>query len=140
MYRYLEPEVSGGLGKKTQLDSSTHPPIVTKLHYVFDGWLGDDILETFPCFIITESLKNKIESEGLTGITFDSVLISKSETFVALYPNRQLPLFFWAKIIGEFKEADFFIGNDNRLIVSDSAYNILKAFNIENGLFEDFLG
>lgn len=47
MYKLIEPEVAGSLGKETELDSSVFPPHVKKLHYEFDGWLGDDILESF---------------------------------------------------------------------------------------------
>lgn len=47
MFRYIEPEVAGGLGEETQMDSTVHPPLVKKLHLEFEGWLGDDILETF---------------------------------------------------------------------------------------------
>lgn len=38
----LEPEVAGGLGPNTVMDRSVHPPRVSHLHYVFDGWMGDD--------------------------------------------------------------------------------------------------
>lgn len=81
MYSYREPEVSGGFWEKAQLDSTVHPPIVKKLHFEFSGWLGDDIIETFPCFIVTEALKNKLEIDGLTGIIFDNVIISKSKAW-----------------------------------------------------------
>lgn len=40
-YFYLEPEVSGGLGDDAIMDTGVHPPVVTRLHYEFDGWLGD---------------------------------------------------------------------------------------------------
>lgn len=70
MYRYLEPEVAGGMGNDTILDNSVHPPIVTFLHYHFSGWIGDDILETFPYFIFSERLKNAIENNKLKGISF----------------------------------------------------------------------
>jgi len=47
MFKYIEPEVACGLGEKTQMDSSVHPPIVSKLHFVFEDWLGDDIIKPF---------------------------------------------------------------------------------------------
>ncbi|APF85630.1 hypothetical protein HI806_01945 [Ralstonia solanacearum] len=52
-YFFLEPEVAGALGENTVLDASTHPPRVEKLHFEFSGWLGDAILESFPCVIAT---------------------------------------------------------------------------------------
>ena len=51
-YVYIEPEVAGGLGDHTVMDRSVHPPIVSKLHYQMEGWLGDALLESFPVFIV----------------------------------------------------------------------------------------
>ena len=39
-FYYLEPEVSGGIGDSTILDTSVHPPIVSALEYEFEDWLG----------------------------------------------------------------------------------------------------
>ena len=61
MYYFIEPEVAGGWGGNTIADTSVHPPKISKLHYQFDGWLGDDLLESFPCFIVSESLKHESE-------------------------------------------------------------------------------
>ena len=137
MYRYIEPEVSGGLGQDTQLDSKVHPPIIEKLHFEFSGWLGDDIIESFPCFIVTERLRKRIEFEKLTGITFENVIISKSEVFLQIYPTIQLPNFYWAKIDGTFGKDDFIIGDDNRLVISERTFKILKLFKISNAIVEE---
>ncbi len=55
-YFVLEPEVAGQLGEQTVMDRSTHPPTIEKLHFVFDGWLGDDIVATFPSFWVSKNL------------------------------------------------------------------------------------
>ena len=65
-YYIIEPEVAGGLGLNSNIDRTTFPPIVEKLHFVFEGWLGDPILESFPCFIVTDRLARKMEEAGLT--------------------------------------------------------------------------
>ena len=137
MYKIIEPEVAGSLGEQTQVDNSFFPPLIKNLHYEFDGWLGDDILESFPCYIVTESLRKGIENEQLTGIAFNEVLISKSETFLELYPNRELPNFFWAKINGESNKDDFFIIEKKGLAVSERAYLLLQKYNTNNADFED---
>ena len=137
MYRFIEPEVAGGLGKETILNNNTYPPEIKTLNYEFSGWLGDDIIESFPCYIISERLKNKIELEKLSGITFDNVIITKSQTFNQLYPNMKLPKFYWAKIYGRVGFDDFIIGNDYRMVISDLAYRILKLFNINHAIFEE---
>ena len=54
-YYILEPEVAGGFGENTIMDPTSRPPRVTRFHYEFDGWLGDELLETVACFIATKS-------------------------------------------------------------------------------------
>jgi len=137
MYKLIEAEVAGALGEKTELDNSEFPPLVKRLNYEFDGWLGDDILESFPCYIMTERLKKAIENEKLSGIIFDDVLISKSESFLDLYQDKELPTFFWAKINGKDYQDDFFITEQNGLAISDKAFLLLQKFNIDQVDFED---
>ena len=45
MYYILEPEVAGGFGENVVYDPATRH--VEHLHYQFDGWLGDDLLDRF---------------------------------------------------------------------------------------------
>jgi hypothetical protein len=44
-YYYVKPFVAGEFGKNTVLDNSVHPPIVHKLHYEIDVWIGDRLDE-----------------------------------------------------------------------------------------------
>ncbi|GEJ48147.1 hypothetical protein [Chryseobacterium sp. ON_d1] len=137
MYKLIEPEVAGGLGEQTQIDNSFFPPLIKNLHYEFEGWLGDDILESFPYYMVTERLRDGIELAKLTGVIFDKVLISKSETFLELYPDRELPNFFLAKINGESSRDDFFITEKNVLAISERTYSLLKNYNIDQADIED---
>src|ERR1700722_2641088 len=109
-YFVVEPEVAGGFGANAVIDRSSERMIVQKLHYQFDGWLGDELLETSPCFIGTERLARAIEREKLTGISFDDVEVTVSGNFRKLYPHRNLPTFFWFKVNGTAGSDDFGIG------------------------------
>lgn len=138
MYFYIEPEVSGGFGDKTVVDTSVHPPRVSKLHYQFDGWLGDDLLETYPCHIVSESLAKEIESAELTGYMFDDVEISKSEQFEDLYPGKELPKFYWLKVSGIAGKDDFGISEDYRLTISEKALEALNKRKVVEADLEEF--
>jgi len=127
----LEPEVAGCLGEKTVMDTSHFPPLVSSLHYEFDGWLGDELLESFPCFIATEALANKIKSSGLSGVEILDVFVSKSSNFEELYPNTELPGFKWLKIDGD-NSKDFSLNSENLLLVSKSALDLISQFSIIN--------
>jgi hypothetical protein len=126
-YFTIEPEVAGGLGQNTILDSTIHPPRVIKLHYQFNGWLGDPILETVATFIVTSSIKNKIETSAATGVQFEAVEISKSGEFEDFFPNRKLPGFLWIQITGNAGKDDFGLSSTHRLVVSQRILEILKA-------------
>lgn len=133
---YVEPEVAGGLGPNTVMDRSTHPPVVHKLHYEFDGWLGDELLETFPAFIVTDNMRSRIEAAGLTGTDFAPVEVSLSETFRELHPGRELPPFHWLKLVGQAGHDDFGAAPDGRLIVSERALKLLQSVGIANALVD----
>ncbi|MFZ5635875.1 MAG: hypothetical protein ACOY82_04745 [Pseudomonadota bacterium] len=132
MYYFVEPEVAGGWGDGTLADTSVHPPVVNKLHYHFDDWLGDDLLETFPCFIVSEKLKDDIVGSGLTGFEIDDVLVTMSDDFelpagVSIFPN-----FYWLKAKKTDQAVDFKISADNRLMVSSGALAVMKRHSLSH--------
>ncbi len=137
-YFYIEPEVAGGLGTNTVMNRNVHPPAVSKLHYHFDGWLGDALLESFPCFIITETAAQRLQLAGMTGVSFDEMETSTSEQFQELYPNRQLPKFVWLKVEGKPGRDDFGVASDGRLVVSERALEFLRALGISQAITAEF--
>ena len=133
----LEPEVAGGWGDETEADTSCHPPKVRKLSYEFEGWLGDELLESFPCFIISQNLANLIKNSCLTGYTLEAVKIIKSDNFLELHPDVELPHFHWFQVNGEVGLNDFAINNKHLLQVSEAAFNVLSQSNIGHcGVFK----
>lgn len=126
-YFALQPEVAGGLGENTVLDASTHPPAVSKLHYSFDGWLGDELLESFPCYIVTARLRDVLEQATATGCKFADVEVTKSETFEELYPGRALPEFFWLQVDGRAGADDFGVSEDFQLVVSQPTLLLMQS-------------
>lgn len=137
-YYYLEPEVSGGPGDNTIMDTTVHPPAVTRLHYEFDGWLGDSMVTSFPCYLVTEEVREKILKSGFSGITFDQVEVTTSELFEEMQPDQKLPAFAWLKVNGEAGRDDFGIAKDYRLVVSERVLDALKPLGISNALIEPF--
>jgi hypothetical protein len=138
MYYYVEPEVAGGFGEETVLDTTVHPPIVHSLQYVFDDWLGDQLLETFPCFIVTEAVADAIKEAGLSGCGFGLVDVKKSDVFEELNPGGVLPEFVWLKVCGVAGVSDFGLTEDHRLVISEVANKLLKSFGLENADFREF--
>jgi hypothetical protein len=123
----LEPEVAGGLGPNTIMDRRVHPPVVSKLHYEFDGWRGDEIVESFPCFLVTESLMARLQAEQLTGMEAGQVEVSISEQFRDSDTGAKLPPFAWLKVVGVAGQDDFGMGLDFRLVISAAALRVIQA-------------
>jgi hypothetical protein len=132
----LSPEVAGELGENTRLDSSVHPPKVSHLHHRFEGWLGDDLIEAFSCFLVSSDLARALEAERLVGFSLDEVEVSVSPEFQELYPGHTLPDFRWLKVTGENRDADFRLTPNFRLEVSSRALEVLRRFNIAHAAVE----
>ena len=127
-YYCVEPEVAGGWGKNTVVDSGLRegPASVSRLHYEFDGWLGDELLTSTPCFIVSERLAREIEGAQLTGVWFDELEVTTSGEFADLYPTLQLPKFVWLRIDGRPGQDDFGLAKGIRLVVSERAWELIK--------------
>ena len=69
-YFKIDPEHVGGVGPRTVLDFSDHPPIVKRLHFEFEVWLGDDLVQGYPCYLVTKRLGERINAGGFTGVRF----------------------------------------------------------------------
>jgi hypothetical protein len=137
-YHILEPEVAGGLGEGTVMNRSVHPPDVKLLHYNFDGWLGDVLVESFPCFIVTVEAVKKLQGLPATGVDFGDVRVTKSAQFQEIHPYQTLPEFKWLKVIGKAGREDFGLASDFRLVVSDRVLHVLRSLGLSNALIEVF--
>lgn len=126
-YFVLSPEVAGGLGENSAMSRERHPPIVSRLHYEMDVWMGDELLEGFPCFLVTSRLAHDIEQAKLCGAGFDVVELTLSEQFKALDPDRRIPEFAWLRVSGTPGRDDFGADVAGRLVVSEKALRVLRA-------------
>lgn len=123
----LEPEVPGGLGPRTQMDRTVHPPRVQALHFVFDGWLGDQLVESFPCYLVTPDLAESLSAAGVTGFDLAEAEVETSDQFKEMYPNRSIPPFKWLRVVGVAGESDIYITSDNRLAGSQKVVDAIMA-------------
>ncbi|PCJ21244.1 MAG: hypothetical protein COB02_01275 [Candidatus Cloacimonadota bacterium] len=131
-YYIIEPEVSISLGEGSVLSTATHPPTIEKLDLIFEGWLGDDILETFPCFFVTEKLKRLIQFNNLSQVEFEEISIIKSDALLEFNIQKKIPKIYLLKISGEAKINDFGVSKDNLLIVSELCLKVLKQSNVNH--------
>lgn len=139
-FTILEPEVAGGLGARTIVDTSRHPPVVSHLHYEFGGWLGDDLLDSFPCFVASERLAAELIRSKLTGFTLDDVETSVSTEFTELQPHTHLPVFRWLKVVGQSGVDDLGLDGDHKLVVSATVLELLDKFSLIHADRSPYIG
>lgn len=144
----IEPEVAGELGENTIYENyddvvnEGERAKISHLHFVFYGWLGDDILETTPCFLVSEKLKETIEKSDLSGYEFENIEVTLSEEFLEIYPDVIVPSFYRLLPKGTIKveddkysdwdNMDFSVTEKDYLVVSEKVMDLLKNFQIEN--------
>jgi len=64
-------------------------------------------------------------------MTLSTLIQRKSEQFELLYPDLQLPLFWWLQVLGRAGEDDFGIGPSGALVVSPAALSLIETFHVE---------
>ncbi len=131
MQYVLQPEVPGELGGHTIMDTNVHPPIIKYLHITFQGWLGDELIECFPCFLVSERLKELLSDSDLNGFDFSECEIDTSEEFILLQPGVKVPVFYWLKM-SDNPGKDFFINSSLNLQVSERGWALLKEVSINH--------
>lgn len=98
------------------------------------------MVTSFPCYLVTEDVKEKILKSGFSGMTFDKVEVTTSELSEEMQPDQKLSSFVWLKVNGDAGDDDFGIAKDYRLVVSERVLDALKPFGISNALIEPFEG
>jgi hypothetical protein len=130
-YFILDPEVAGSLGPRSVVNTTVHPPTVTKLHFVVDAWLGDDIVQSFPCYLVTEELKSRLKAITPSGLEFASAEITPADNFEELNRGRKLPKLSWMKVIGSPGSDDLGLTSDARLVVSERILGEMRHLQID---------
>ncbi len=141
MYYLVKPEVAGEMGEGTVLDHSTHPPRVDRLEYEIGGWLGSDLMTTFPCFIVTETLAEKLTASGLGSFELRDVEITISpegETALQVMGFSEFPKCKWFYVTGTAGHDDFGVTQKARLIVSDRGLEVVRQGRIEYVAIEEY--
>jgi hypothetical protein len=146
----LHPEVAGGLGPATVISNRPRlnldeeiVPKVLELEYRFDGWLGDEILESFPCFIVTEALAQTLSSASVLGLHFGHVYVTKSEQFEEMSSSVALPQFRRLipagqvdlgtdRVVYAWSGHDLCLTSRSELVVTETALDAMRRHQLSN--------
>lgn len=133
----VSPEVAGSIGPKTVMDRASTPLIVSKLHYIFEGWLGGEIVESFPCYLVSARLAEEIRRSELTGAVLCEVEVEIDMQFEMFQSEvvEALPEWVWLKPTGQARTDDFWIEENEQLAISGRAYELLQKFYVKSAEF-----
>jgi hypothetical protein len=134
-YFTIEPEVAGNIANYSEGDLTKRPPIVNKLHYEFEGWPEDVLIESLVCFIVTSDVAADVAKGLFTGGRIEEVEVSRSEFFEEEYHDRALPEFKWLQVHGQSHKDDMAISPKHQLVVSERFLEYLKRKGIGNADF-----
>lgn len=127
-YQTIQPEVIVGLGEQTEYLEKEPPFLtVTKLHIQLEDWLGDDLMECHPCYIVTEKLKDGLQNIGFSGFKFAEMILIKDEYFDNNYQLKKgLPKFYWLQVVGKQDIDDMVIGIEKSLLIEEKMLTYLQ--------------
>jgi len=150
-YEKIIPEVIVGIGDNTEYYPTEfiegQKRVITKLHIQLEDWLGDDLMEIYPCYIVTQQLKEALENNSFIGFTFAEIEVTEDEYFEDNYQlKKPRPDFFWIKIAGIKGQDDLYI-NEGALNISENLLKFIKdnfiityaKINPERDEFDDLL-
>jgi hypothetical protein len=132
-YYLVKPEVAGGLGPETIMDASVHPPRVSRLHYEVVDWLGDCIVQSFPCYLAVRHAAHRLEESGFTGFHSEVAIVSEAEEFRDINPDGELPDLVWLIIDGEPDRDDIGVTGKAQLVVSEAVLGVLRSESLNFG-------
>lgn len=132
----LDPQVAGELGDGTVLDSSTHPPQVSKVDYVLDQSDADELIQSFPVYLVSTNLAPRLQDAGLTGFELSGATVRPSDNYLAIYGNVPPPEYLWLQVTGTAGEADCWLDESAQLCVSDRMMTVIEAAGLSDCLVE----
>ncbi|MEL7975758.1 hypothetical protein AAG589_07820 [Isoptericola sp. F-RaC21] len=55
--------------------------MIRRLEHELAGWLGDDLVESFPSLVITDRRDHHLRQSGITGFKLDAVTVTMTDEF-----------------------------------------------------------
>ena len=122
----IDPQVAGELGDGTVLDSTVHPPSVSQVEFILDYPETDDIVQSFPVYLVTSQLAARIEQAEMVGIVLADAIVRPSEEYVAAFGDAPHRSYRWLQPV-IVDAADAWIDSSLQLCVSDRMMSVLEG-------------
>lgn len=101
--------------------------------YVFDTWLGDDLVRAHPRFLVTTALKTSLETLAPpAGFRMAPAHTRPSVFLERQRPQLRLPTFWELEVDGEAGVNDLGLTADRSLVISQRALDLLVRHSIRH--------
>jgi len=107
--------------------------------YVFDTWLGDDLVRAHPVFLATSWLKDALEAlPHPAGFHCARVRVERSAFLQAHRPEVRLPPFWVLEVYGRAGVHPLGLAEDRSLVVSQGALSVLAEHSIPHARLSQY--
>jgi hypothetical protein len=107
--------------------------------YVFDTWLGDDLVRAHPVFLATSDLKDTLETLAApSGFRSARIRVERSPFLRRYRPELSLPTFWVLEVYGQAGIHHLGLARDQSLVVSQAALDCLVRHSIPHAEFSQF--
>ncbi len=107
--------------------------------YRLDWWLGDDLIEAHPDFLVTEVLRQSLARlPGFSGFSLESARVEASEFFKEKSGGRPLPSFWRLHVTGTPGADDMAVTPDRVLVVSGRILAVFLGHVLEQAEISQF--
>lgn len=134
----LHPEEIGEVTSPLVANGSEWPPSISELEVLVHGWLGDDLVSSFPAFMTTERLAKYLKDSTLTGFDLDIAEVKMSEEYQEFFERVTLPGFLWLKVLGQGGHDDIGSLPGKQLIVSQRVLDLFYLFQLTHCDIKEF--
>jgi hypothetical protein len=108
--------------------------------YLFDTWLGDELVRAHPLFLATTSLKESLESlPSPTGFHSTRVHAEPSSFLQDLRPGLRLPDFWALEVYGQAGVLALGLSGAHSLVVSQAALERVVEHSVPHAQFAQFV-
>lgn len=129
----VEPLVAGQLGSGSVLDPSCHPPAVSEVEYLLDAPTSEDLIESFPVFLVSEQMAARLKATDMSGFEFAQASVVPSREYAEVYGEVPHKGYLWLRPVPA-ADPDCWVDDQHRLNVSERMLGVLRAGDIANAL------
>jgi len=127
-YFITEPVADGELGEDAVIDFDQKPRKPVVLHVYLFGYPESDLIQIYPIFLVSTSLKTAMERTGITGALFLPCKVSKSPQYEELSETLLIPEMWCLEPVGEDEVDDLVFHSETEIKTSSRFVELLKYF------------